>query len=456
MKKSDIIKLNIEKTDSSGRGIGYVDGKICFVSGTLEGETVEAEIYTVHKSYLTAGVTKILSSSPFRQEGYCGVSDSCGGCPLSHIKYEKQLQIKRQHVVDTLSRIGGIENAENIVSNTIGMEKPEKYRNKMVFPVGQKGNHAIGGFYAPRSHDVVGLNSCCVGEDCATNALKVVLNFMNEYGVLAYDEKSHRGFIRRVFVRCGYHSRDLMVVISTYNERIKNLDKLIDMLKNTDFGTYNLKSIILNVNSAKNNLVLGNKNITLWGTDSICDSILGLNFTISPHSFFQVNPVQTERLYAKALELAEIDATKTVLDIYCGIGTISLCAAKQAKKVIGVEIVDAAIEDAKNNAKANELENTEFYCGAAEDIVPRLIEKGSRPDVIIIDPPRKGSDEKTLSAILTAAPDKIVYVSCNPATLARDAKFLTEGGYKMTSATPVDMFPNTEHIECVSNFERVI
>jgi len=206
----------------------------------------------------------------------------------------------------------------------------------------------------------------------------------------------------------------------------------------------------LNINSAKNNLVLGNKNITLWGTDTISDSILGLNFTISPHSFFQVNPVQTEHLYKKALELAEIDNTKTVLDIYCGIGTISLCAAKSAKKVVGVEIVDAAIEDAKNNATANNLKNTEFYCGAAENIVPKLIEKGERPDVVIIDPPRKGSDEKTLSAILTAAPERIVYVSCNPATLARDAKFLTENGYKMTSATPVDMFPNTEHVEtCV-------
>jgi len=454
MKKSDIIKLNIEKTASDGRGIGYIDGKICFVHGTLEGETVEAQIYTVHKSYITAGVTKILSASPFRQEGYCCVSDTCGGCPLSHIKYEKQLEIKRQHVVDTLSRIGGIENAESIVADTIGMKIPAHYRNKMVFPIGQKDGRAIGGFYAPRSHDVVGLSDCRVGEDCAVKALTTVVDFMNEYHIPAYDERTHKGYIRRVFVRCGYHSRDLMIVISSHNEKIKNLDKLINMLKNTDFGAYNLKSIVLNINSAKNNLVLGSKNITLWGTDTICDSILGLNFTISPHSFFQVNPTQTERLYEKALELAELDDTKTVLDIYCGIGTISLCAAKSAKKVVGVEIVDAAIEDAKKNSKRNEVKNTEFFCGAAEDIVPTLIEKGSRPDVVIIDPPRKGSDEKTLSAIISASPERIVYVSCNPATLARDAKFLTDGGYKMTYATPVDMFPNSEHIECVAKFER--
>ena len=448
MKKSDIIKLNIEKTSSDGRGIGYIDGKICFVAGTLEGEVVDAKIYSIHNSYCTAEAVNIISESPFRQKGYCPTSNMCGGCPLSHIKYEKQLDIKRQHVVDTLSRIGGINDADAITNPTVGMDSPECYRNKMVFPIGMKEGHAIGGFYAPRSHDVVGLSACCVGEDCAVSALNTVLDFMNKYKISAYDERTHHGFIRRVFARTGYHSRDLMIVISTYNEKIKKLDKLTEMLKNTDFGTYNLKSIVLNVNSAKNNLVLGNKNITLWGSDTICDSILGLNFTISPHSFFQVNPIQTECLYGKALELAEIDNTKTVLDIYCGIGTISLCAAKSAKKVIGVEIADAAIEDAKKNAAANKLENTEFFCGAAEDIVPTLIRKGERPDVIIIDPPRKGSDEKTLSAMLTASPERIVYVSCNPATLARDAKFLTEGGYRMTSATPVDMFPNTEHVEC--------
>ena len=448
MKKNDIIKLNIEKTSSDGRGIGYIDGKICFVAGTLEGETVEAKIYSIHNSYCTAETINILSTSSFRQKDYCLSASACGGCPLSHIEYKKQLEIKRQHVVDTLSRIGGIKNADNITSETLGMDTPCHYRNKMVFPIGEKTGHAIGGFYAPRSHDVVSLDTCCVGEECAITALNCVLDFMNKYRVPAYDEHSHRGFIRRVFVRTGYYSRDLMIVISTYNEKIKNLDKLKSMLKNSDFGAYNLKSIILNVNSAKNNLVLGAKNITLWGSDTICDSILGLKFSISPHSFFQVNPVQTERLYQKALEFAALDKTKTVLDIYCGIGTISLCAAKVAKKVIGVEIVDSAIEDAKGNAKANNLDNTEFYCGAAEDIVPTLIKRGECPDVVIIDPPRKGSDEKTLSAILNSSPQRIVYVSCNPATLARDAKFLCAGGYKTTSATPVDMFPNTEHVEC--------
>lgn len=448
MNKREIIKLNIEKTSSDGRGIGYLDGKICFVANTLEGETVEAEIYTMHKSYITAGATKIITPSPLRYEGYCDVSHLCGGCPLSHIDYNHQLKVKCAHVVDTLSRIGGVSDADALVSDTIGMENPQNYRNKMVFPVGTKEGRAIGGFYAPRSHEVVSLKSCRVGEECAAQVLNIVLDFMNEYGIFAYDEKTHKGAIRRVFVRTGYHSRELMVVISSATERIKNLDKLINNLKNSDFGTYKLKSIILNVNSSKNNLVLGNKNITLWGEDTISDSILGLDFSISPHSFFQVNPIQTEVLYKKAIDLAHLDKDKTVLDIYCGIGTISLCAAKNSKKVIGVEIVDAAINDAKENAKRNNLKNAEFFCGAADDIVPTLIEKGEKPDVVIIDPPRKGSDEKTLSAIVKATPERIVYVSCNPATLARDVKFLEEHGYSLKSATPVDMFPYTEHVEC--------
>ena len=448
MNKNDIVELNIEKTASDGRGIAYIDGKICFVKGTLEGESVKAKIYTIHNSYLTAGATEIITPSPLRQYDYCDSAKNCGGCPLSHITYSHQLVVKRAHVVDTLSRIGGIKDADALVSDTLGMKLPKNYRNKMVFPIAFKNQRVVGGFYAQKSHDVIELKSCCVGEDCAVKILSCVVDFMNEFNVLPYDEKTHKGTIRRVFVRTGFNSRELMVVISSASEKIKNLDKLTDKLKKSDFGTYDLKSIVLNVNKNRNNLVLGDKNITLWGDDTISDSILGLNFSISTHSFFQVNPTQTEVLYKKAIELADIDKTKTVLDIYCGIGTISLCAAKTAKKVIGVEIVDAAIKDAKENAKKNDLENTEFFCGAAEDIVPELIQSGEKPDVVIIDPPRKGSDEKMLSAIITASPERIVYVSCNPATLARDVKFLTENGYELTSATPVDMFPNTEHVEC--------
>lgn len=448
MKKNDIFELNIEKTAADGRGIGYIDGKICFVAGTLEGETVKAKIYSVHNTYLTATATEIVTPSPYRQYGYCKMSEMCGGCPLSHIKYSHQLKIKRDHVRDSLYKIGGIKNADKLVTDTIGMECCDNYRNKMVFPVATKNGKAIGGFYAPKSHDVIELDSCRVGDASATNILSCVIDFMNEFKILPYDEKTHKGTIRRVFVRTGYNSRELMVVLSSANEKIRNLAVLTDRLKNLDCGFYNLKSIVLNINKNKNNLVLGDKNITLWGSDTISDSIAGLDFSISPHSFFQVNPVQTEVLYKKAIELAELDKEKTVLDIYCGIGTISLCAARHAKKVIGVEIVDAAIKDAKENAIKHNMKNAEFFCGAAEDVVPELMENGIKPDVVILDPPRKGSDEKTLSAIVKASPERIVYVSCNPATLARDVKFLEENGYNLKTATPVDMFPNTEHVEC--------
>ena len=448
MNKNDIIELNIEKTSSDGRGIGYIDGKICFVFGTLAKEKVKAKIYTVHSSYITAGAVEIITPSPFRQYGYCDVSKSCGGCPLAHIVYPHQLLIKREHIVDTLERIGQVKNADSLVSDTLGMEIPKCYRNKMVFPIGQKNGRIQGGFYAAKSHDVIALSLCAVGEDCATRVLSCVVDFCNKSGISAYDEKTHKGAIRRVFVRTGFVSRELMVVLSSACEKIKNIEKLIEELKDLDLCGYSLKSIILNINKNKNNLVLGDKNITLWGSDTISDSILGLDFTISPHSFFQVNPLQTEVLYKKALEYADLDCGKTVLDVYCGIGTISLCAAKSAKEVIGVEIVSSAIEDAKENAKKNKLYNTEFICGAAENVVPGLIASGKRPDVVIIDPPRKGSDEKTLAAIVLANPERVVYVSCNPATLARDVKYLVQNGYNLVRATPVDMFPNTEHVEC--------
>ncbi len=449
MRPREIMEIEIINTAPDGRGVGKHDGKVVFVHGACSGDIVCAEIYTEHKTYLTAGVLDIIKKSPIRQESFCKMSENCGGCPLSHIKYEEQLKIKKQAVVDALTRIGGLDLTDVCVSETLGMENPTRFRNKMVFPVGMKNGKAVGGFYAPKSHDVVPLSDCLSGERAACVAMTCVTEFLNKERIAPYDEKTGKGTVRRIFTRTGYNTRELMVVISSFTEKIKNIEKLVENLKKTDFEGYNLKSIILNVNKKKNNLVLGDKNITLWGENEISDTLMGLNFSISPHSFYQVNPVQTEVLYGKALEFAEIDRTKTVLDIYCGIGTISLCAAKKAKKVIGVEIVEKAISDAKQNAEVNGMKNAEFYCGAAEDIVPKLIAEGNKPHVVILDPPRKGSDEKTLSAILSANPEKIVYVSCNPATLARDAKFLAEGRYKLQKITPVDMFPNSEHIESI-------
>lgn len=448
LKPKDKITLQITGTASDGRGVGKVDNFVVFVQDACEGDLVEATVFTVHKTYATAGVEKVIEPSPFRQTSFCGVATQCGGCPLSHVQYEKQLSIKKQVVTDALSRIGGFDLQDAAVSDTVGMKTPFCYRNKMVFPIGTKENRVCGGFYAPRSHDIVPLSACGVGEQAATQIMQCVVRWMNEKEIAPYNEKTGQGSVRRVFVRTGYHSKELMVVISSNTKKIKDLESLVASLCKTNLVGYSLKSIVLNVNSKKNNLVLGDENITLWGSSVIYDTLMGLTFSISPHSFYQVNPVQTQTLYQTAIDLAGLTKEQTVLDIYCGIGTISLCAAQYAKQVVGVEIVESAIQDAEENARRNNVTNASFYCGAAENIVPKLIENGTRPDVVILDPPRKGSDEKTLSAILSVAPERIVYVSCNPSTLARDTKFLANGGYRISKVVPVDMFPHTVHVEC--------
>jgi len=458
VKPGETKTFEIEKTASDGRGIAHACGQVVFVEGAVAGDTVSAVVYTVHKSYATAGVKHVLVPSKARVESFCSHAAfpqaACGGCPMSHIRYEEQLNIKRQTVEDALCRIGGLLLAPGTVKDTVGMEEPFRYRNKMVFPVGRKDGKTVGGFYAPRSHDIVPLTDCAAGARAASLAMECVVSFLNENNIMPYDEKTKRGTVRRVFVRTAYHTKEMMVVIASKTEKIPRLTELLEALLKKDFGAYRLKSVVLNVHKKPDNRVLGDKNITLFGTDTIEDTLMGLSFLISPHSFFQVNPVQTEVLYKTALDLAALDKTKTVLDIYCGIGTISLCAAKQAKMAYGVEIVPEAILDAKQNAVRNQIENAEFYEGAAEDIVPKLLGRGASPDVVILDPPRKGSDEKTLSAILRALPSRIVYVSCNPATLARDARVLTDGGYKIKTVVPVDMFPHTSHVESVALFVK--
>lgn len=352
------------------------------------------------------------------------------------LNYQHQLDLKKSIVCDALERIGGISANVDI----LGMDDPFHYRNKMIFPIDTKGNW---GFYRERSHDVIPLDDCLLGNEINKKIMNTVCDFMKEFNISAYDEILHKGIIRRVFIRNS--KTEIMVVISANSNSLKNYEILVKHIREV---SENITSIILNVNTKRTNLVLGDKNITLWGKDKIKDTLCGLEYEISPHSFFQVNPMQTEKLYNTAIDFAQISKDDTVMDIYCGIGTISLTAAKYAKKVIGVEIVPQAIDDAKRNSKTNGIENAEFYCSAAEDIVPKLIEDGNTPDVVILDPPRKGSDEKTLSAIVSAQPKRIVYVSCNPATLARDLKFLKENGYETKKVTAVDMFPHTAHVEC--------
>lgn len=428
--------INIEALSSEGSGIGRIDGYTIFVPQTIPGDEVRILVLKTKTSYAYAKALEIITSSEKRAEPPCEHFSKCGGCQLMCLSYSQQLEFKRQAVKDALLRLGGIDTQPDI----IGMKEPFRYRNKMIFPIDKSGNW---GFYRERSHDVIPLKDCLLGDEINSKIMNAISDYVRKYNVSVYDEASHKGIIRRGFIRSA--EDEIMVVISANADSLPNNDALISSICAV---SDKIKSIILNINKKRTNLVLGDKNVTLWGKDRLSAKLLGLEYEISPHSFFQVNPVQTEVLYKTAIDFAEISKNDRVMDIYCGIGTISLTAATRAKSVIGVEIVPEAITDAKENAKRNNIENAEFYCAAAEKIVPELIRNGETPNMVILDPPRKGSDEKTLSAIVQAKPERIVYVSCNPATLARDAKFLCDNGYEVKKTTAVDMFPHTTHVEC--------
>ncbi len=440
-------KYNVQVIDfaSDGNGIAKLDGFTIFVPLSVPGDELEILIVKVNASHAYGKITEIIKPSKNRVIPQCNAYSKCGGCTFMQSEYTLQLESKKKFVEDAMKRIGGFKNFA--VSEIIGMQNPYKYRNKMVFPFASDKNNEIQyGFFRARSHDLIPLSSCLLGDDINMPVLKTVKEHMKKYNIHPYCEANHSGTVRRVFTRKSYHTGETMVVISINGKSIAQADELVKALSSLD---KNITSIFLNVNTQKNNLVLGDKNILLYGKPVICDILCGLKYEISPSSFYQINPVQTEKLYAKAIEYAAIKPNESVLDIYCGIGTISLCAAKYAKKVVGVEIVEAAIQNAKKNALNNNISNTDFYAGSAENVVPKLLSNGFAPDVVILDPPRKGSDAATLSAIAAAMPNRIVYVSCNPATLARDAKYLSALGYIPNSASAVDMFPHTAHVETI-------
>jgi 23S rRNA (uracil1939-C5)-methyltransferase len=442
--------IDIEAVSSDGNGIGHIDGLTVFVPYTAAGDTVKAVITKLKSRFAYGSVTEIIKSSPDRIEPQCEKYEQCGGCQLRHMSYEAELREKRGIIENAMKRIGGFKDFS--IPNVVGMENPQRYRNKMIFPVGYD-NGLKCGFYAPKSHDIIEISDCILGDEANQSIIAAVTDYMRENNVSAYDEKNHTGLVRRIFTRKAFNTGEIMAVLSVNGTKIPNADALVNKLC---AANKNIASIILNVNKKRGGMALGDRNITLYGKDTITDILCGVEFAISPHSFFQINPVQTEKLYGCALEFAELHGNETVMDIYCGIGTISLCAARHAKKVIGVEIVEQAIEDAKMNAQRNNISNAEFYADSAENIVPKLIESGERPDVVILDPPRKGSDEKTLSALIKAAPKRIVYVSCNPATLARDAAFLAERGYALENACGFDLFPRTMHVETVAIMRKNI
>lgn len=451
-RKNDMVTLDIVDCGTNGEGIGKADGFTVFVKDAVIGDQVTAKIMKAKKNYGYGRLMEILKPSPDRVEPICPSARQCGGCQLQALSYEKQLAFKAEKVRGHLERIGGFSDLP--MEPIIGMDDPFHYRNKAQFPVGKnKEGHIITGFYAGRTHSIIENRDCALGVPENQEILNRVVSYMEKYHIEPYDETTGKGLIRHIFTRCGYYTGQLMVCMIINGTSIPHQQELVDSLREIPGMT----SITLNVNKKRNNVILGDQMKLLWGQEYITDKIGDISYQISPLSFYQVNPQQTCKLYSKALEYADLHGEETVWDLYCGIGTISLFLAQKAKYVRGVEIVPAAIEDARRNARLNHIENAEFYVGKAEEILPDYYEKyaqdhpgeTARADVIVVDPPRKGCDETLLDTIVEMQPKKVVYVSCDSATLARDLKYLCERGYQVESVCPVDMFPMTVHVETV-------
>ena len=495
-KKNDYVTVTIEDIGNDGEGIGKVDGFTLFVKDAVIGDTVEAKIMKSKKHYAYARLEKVVKPSPFRVEPKCAYHRQCGGCQIQALSYEKQLEFKQQKIRNNLIRIGGFspEYVDERMEPIVGMENPYNYRNKAQYPVGcDKDGNIITGFYAGRTHSIISNTNCHLGVSGNDAILNLILEHMQENGVTAYDETTGEGLVRHILIRTGFTSGEIMVCLvinkkKQTNDWIPNQGELLAKLSEIKGMT----SVSVSINTEKTNVIMGKEIYTIWGSPTITDTIHvrdmqkegypftghTLTFKISPLSFYQVNPVQTEKLYSLALEYAGLTGQETVWDLYCGIGTISLFLADKAKQVYGVEIIPQAIEDAKENAVRNGITNAEFFVGKAEEVLPKFYEELSRaernkgnghdgkvdkdgenlqspadmlhPDVIVVDPPRKGSDEVCLSTMLQMQPKRIVYVSCDSATLARDLKILCDGGYEVKKIRGVDQFAQTVHVEsCV-------
>lgn len=447
--KNQCYEMTCESFGQDAQGVCRQDGIAVFVPGLLPGERARVRIVKPEKRYAFGRIEELLEKSPDRAEPFCPIYKRCGGCVCQHMTYETSLAFKRRQVQDLLERVGGLSIE---VPPVLGMAHPFGYRNKGAYPVAQVGGAPACGFFAPRSHDLIPLpqNGCAIqGEDSA-KATQAVLAWMRQNNVPAYDELTGRGLVRHIMTRSTTHG-ELMVVLVVTRADIPKAGQLIELLKAAVSG---LCSICLSINSRRTNVILGTDIRVLWGKGTMEDTLCGLRFSVSPLSFFQVNPAQTEKLYGLALEYAGLTGSETVVDAYCGAGTISLLLAQKAKKVIGIEIVPEAIQNANENAVRNHIENAEFHVGATEDLLPRLIADGLRPDVIVLDPPRKGCEPAVLDAIIAAAPKRVVYVSCGAPTLARDAKLLTEGGYTAEKVQCVDMFCWTGAVETVMSLVR--
>ncbi|RXE58529.1 23S rRNA (uracil(1939)-C(5))-methyltransferase RlmD [Acetivibrio mesophilus] len=444
VKKNEVHTIDITGMTHEGQGVGRIDNFTVFVDGPIEGEKVEIKIIKVNKSYAVGKLLKVLEPSGDRTEPFCPSYKRCGGCSLQHMNYEAGLKFKTNLVRENIRRIGGLEDV--VVHDAIGMEQPLNYRNKAQYPVGRYKDEVRAGFYAKKSHEIIDCLTCGIQNSVSDRVRAIVREFIMENGVTTYDEIKGEGLVRHIMTRVGFKSGEVMVVLVINGRSIPGQEKLADKLVG---DIPQIKSIVLNVNRKKTNVILGDENIVVYGRDTITDYIGEFKFNISPLSFFQVNPIQTEVLYRKALEYAQLTGEETVFDLYCGIGTISLFLSKKAKMVYGVEVVEAAVNDAKENARVNGVENAEFIVGEAEEVIPQMYSRGVRADVVVVDPPRKGCDEAVLKTLVDMEPRRIVYVSCNPATLARDLKYLAEGGFEVREVQPVDMFPWTAHVETV-------
>lgn len=455
MQKNDEMILKIEDMGVDGAGIGKADGMTFFVKDAVIGDVVRAKVMKLKKTYGYARLMELLEASPDRVEPKCPYYRQCGGCQIQALSYEKQLEFKERKVRNNLERIGGF--SEIPMEPIVGMEEPYHYRNKAQFPVGtDKDGHIVTGFYAGRTHTIIPNRDCALGLPVNREILDLVIDFMEKYHVSAYDEKTGKGLVRHVLIRCGFTSKEKMVCLIINGKSLPHSEKLVEALREIDGMT----SISINCNTERTNVILGRKTVVLWGQEYITDQIGEISYEISPVSFYQVNPVQTEKLYGLALEYADLHGEENVWDLYCGIGTISLFLAQKAKQVYGVEIIPQAIENAKRNAVKNGIENAEFFVGKSEEVLPEFYEKEAaagrkaHADVIVVDPPRKGCDEKLLETIVKMAPDRVVYVSCDSATLARDLKILCENGYELKRARAVDQFCHTVHTESVCLMER--
>ena len=444
-RKNDIVTLEIVDCGTDGEGIGKADGFTVFVKDAVIGDTIMAKIMKAKKNYGYGRLMEILKPSPYRVEPVCLSARQCGGCQLQAVSYEEQKVFKEKKLRGHLERIGGF--TELPMEPLIGMDEPYHYRNKAQFPVGRnKEGRIVTGFYAGRTHAIIENRDCALGIPQNKDVLDRVIAHMEKYNIAPYDEATGKGLVRHIFVRYGFFTGELMVCLIINGQDLPHQRELVEKLCEIPGMT----SISLNMNKKRSNVILGDKVKTIWGEDYITDKIGDISYEISPLSFFQVNPKQTWKLYSKALEYADLHGEETVWDLYCGIGTISLFLAQNAKFVRGVEIVPAAIEDAKRNAQINHIENVEFFVGKAEEVLPREYEKnGVYADVIVVDPPRKGCDEMLLKTILKMQPKRVVYVSCDSATLARDLRFLCDNGYELKKVCGVDQFPQTVHVETV-------